>query len=501
MKILLANPPCQIDLGNGLERYFVRSGSRWPFSTTKKRSESLTYIPFPFYLAYAAALLKRADFDVQAFDGIALNLTTQEFLRKFSELAPDIILFETSTPTINHDLELIKKMKQLQPKTVIVLVGPHTTTFPEQVIRDNDSVDYVICQEYELAFLQLCQARRNKNANFTNIPGLVYRTSGKIMVNPPALIDPLDQLPFPDRDIFPTNDRPNLAIYWDGFCQYRPAIQMHASRGCPFRCNFCLWNQVIYRNGKYRTFSVDRIISEMILARDRYGAREIYFDDDTFTGNRQQVLSLCREIRRKKLGLKWSVMGDAMISDKSMIDAMADAGCIGMKFGVESGNSQILKHIQKPVKFDKLRQVAKWCAARQIKTHATFTFGLSGETLASMNQTINLAKSLDVDSVQFSITTPFPGTRYYDELKRTNRLQAKAWEDYDGSSSSIVRFENLDRATVVKVCQTASGRWLRHKMLEPRWLLRQLYNLNRLRQGQGWGALFQRAKRGWELIF
>ncbi|MFC1721532.1 B12-binding domain-containing radical SAM protein [Patescibacteria group bacterium] len=499
MRILLANPPCQIKLSDRRERYFVRAGSRWPFSNTKRREEPLDYIPFPFYLAYTSALLKKEDFDVYAHDGVAQNLTNKQFFDKVLEIDPDVVLFETSTPTINYDLEFVNAIKAKKPDLTIVLAGPHVTTFPKETLKENRQVDYILQQEYELAFLSLVKALRGSQA-IEKIPGLCFRRDNEVVCNQPELIDPLDQLPFPDRDIFPSNEKPDLDLYWDGFCQHRPAVQMHASRGCPFRCNFCLWNQVMYDSGKYRCFSAKRIVDEMKHVRDNYQAREIYFDDDTFTGNRQQVLAFCTELKKRQLDIKWSVMGDAMISDKTMIDAMANAGCIGMKFGVESGNKKILKHIQKPIKFDKLKQVARWCAIRHIKTHATFTFGLSGETKETMEQTLNLAKNLDVDSVQFSITTPFPGTRYYDELKADGRLKAKGWEDYDGASSSIVKFENLDRKTVVEFCKTASGKWLRHKIWDPSWMYRQIYNLNRMRQGQGWQAIGGRFKRFLELI-
>ena len=89
----------------------------------------------------------------------------------------------------------------------------------------------------------------------------------------------------------------------------------------------------MYREGKYRTFSPARVVDEMLEVIDRYDAKEIYFDDDDFTVNKGHVLRLCREMQTRGLQIPWSCMGDAVVPDKEMLDAMADTGCVGMKFG------------------------------------------------------------------------------------------------------------------------------------------------------------------------
>jgi radical SAM superfamily enzyme YgiQ (UPF0313 family) len=183
-----------------------------------------------------------------------------------------------------------------------------------------------------------------------------------------------------------------------------------------------------------------------------------------------------------------------------MVEAMSSAGCIGMKFGVESGDEEILKHIQKPVRFEKLKRFTHWCARRGIKTHATFTFGLSGETRATMHKTLKLAQALDVDSVQFSMTTPFPGTRYFQEVDKEGLLMTHNWEDFDGNAQSVVKFENLSVVEVRDFCRRASGRWLRAKLRQPAWMGRQLKNMIRLIQGQGLGVIFQRLLRVGQLL-
>jgi len=493
MKVLLSNPPCRIKLHGNKERYFLRAGSRWPFSVTKERTKLLEYLPFPFYLAYASALLRKENIEIDGIDSVALNETEEEYLSRVIDLKPDLIIFESPTPTIKYDALLIKRLRKSLKNLIICLCGPHVSIYPRSSLKEL-SVDFLLQREYEVSLKDLC-VNLEKKRDIVNVPGLVFRKGGRVTVNPPVFIDDINILPFPDREIFPLKERSNPTLYWDGFCQNRPAIQMHASRGCPFRCNFCLWNQVMYGNGKYRTFSASRVVEEMVLCQKKYKAKEIYFDDDTFTGSKEHVLQICQQIRRKKLKISWSAMADAMITDREMIEEMTKSGCIGLKFGVESGDEAILRRIGKPIDFNKVKDFCSWCARRRIKTHATFTLGLSGETKETMAKTLSFAQLLDADSVQFSITTPFPGTRYYEEVKKKKLLKAKNWEDFDGANKAIVKFENLTSQEVENYYELASSRWLRSKVKNPDWVARQFVYLWRQVKGQGVRALFSRSRR------
>jgi anaerobic magnesium-protoporphyrin IX monomethyl ester cyclase len=496
MVILLANPPCRIEIDKERERYFVRSGSRWPFSIAKKKDASPDYVPFPFFMAYAAAWMEKEDHKVFVIDSIALNQSRDDFIEDVKRISPELILFETSTPTLNEDICLIRDIKKAI-SAQIVLAGAHVTAYPREVMAVSQ-VDFIIRGEYELTLRELARQINSGQTEdvYKDICGLVYRKGGEICINRDReLIAPLDQLPYPAFHLFPKNQKNDLACYWDGFCQYRPAVQLHSSRGCPFKCNFCLWNQVIYGNGKYRTFTAQRVVDEMELVIARYGAREIYFDDDSLTIDKGHVIGICGEIKKRGLKIKWSCMADAICLDREMIREMAESGCIGIKFGVENGEEEILRRIGKPLNFDKLKDLVKSCVKRKIKTHATFTFGLSGENRRSMEKTLEFAKSLDVDTVQFSVTTPFPGTRFYQELKERGMLKAESWSEYDGAGRSVVKYNELTSEEVENFCKHASPRWLRHKLLDARWVVRQLFNLNRVRKGQGYKGLFKKVSR------
>jgi len=286
--------------------------------------------------------------------------------------------------------------------------------------------------------------------------------------------------------LFPCNEEPDLSIYGDGICTYKPAVTLHSSRGCPFRCDFCLWNQVMYDNHKYRMFSPKRVVDEMEYVIKNYGAKEIYFDDDDFTINKKHVLDICKGIKERRQNIKWSCMGDALCTDEEMIKAIADAGCIFMKFGVESGNKKILRNIEKPLKPEKAIEISKLCRKYGIRTHATFSFGLDGDTVETMTDTLKLANKIKFDSAQASITTPFPGTRYYIKLIERGELKQVDWNKFDGTRSCTFNTTNLTAEEIEGFRKKAIKSMIFHKIIDPIWIVRYIKRNFILLKNQGW---------------
>jgi len=275
---------------------------------------------------------------------------------------------------------------------------------------------------------------------------------------------------------------------------------MHTSRGCPYRCDFCAWVQILYRGEPQRYFSAGRVVDEMLLLIEEFGVKEIYFDDDNFTSNKQHVRLLCAEIKRRKLAIAWSAMGDAIALNDEMLECMADAGCVGLKFGLDSADPDILNAIKKPLKVQRLRGLIDKAGKLGIKTHMTVVFGLTGETMASMLNTFEYACELDVDSVQFSMATPCPGTDFHKQLLAEGRIRPVKWEEYDGSNMSVITYQDISGEYLERFTTAAHTRWLRRKFIEPKWLRRQARYLLRLLQGQGLRGLYKRFRRAAQLL-
>lgn len=476
MKIILANPSCKLDLGKKYEKYYIRAGSRWPHSGVKKQGTIPHYLPFPFYLACSAALLKKSGFDVHAVDAVALDMPEESFLKYLSDIKPDLLFFEVTTPTINYDLKLINTIKTRIPSIIVAIGGAHATTFADQLIGDTPSIDFILKGEYEIALNDLAISIRDNSCRQDR--GVIAKDSKDLSQN-----GALYNFPFPAYDMFPSNNNPDPTLYWDGFCQMSPAIQIQSSRGCPYRCNFCLWNSVIYGHGPYRTIDPVRVVDQMEYLVKEYKAKEIYFDDDSFTIDRNHVVAVCTELVRRNIDVKWSCMADVAGLDEQLLRIMAQAGCIGIKFGVESGSKKVLQGVGKPVNLEKVGKIVSCCRSLRIKSHATFAIGLLDETEDEMKQTLRCAQNLGADSIQISIATPLPGTRFYEIVKERGGLLGKEWEAYDGkisgmmSSSCLVHAEKLRKRAMII--------WLLKTVLIPARVIHHLQIVLRTVRGMG----------------
>lgn len=453
MKILIANLPWEI----GKNEYGVRAGSRWPHTRNKRRD--MYYFPFPVYLAYAAAVLEKEGLEVNARDYLTLGLTEKELLKDIEGY--DLLIAETSTLTFSNDIKICKLIKK-KTNCKIALCGAHATIFPEEILENYDCVNYILIGEYDETAKELC-GKLKKKQSLKKVLGLACREKGKVIVNQRRpLIKNLDSLPFPARHFFPM-DR-----YNDAFCRNYPNMTMISSRGCPYRCIFCLEPNVIFGQSGYRFRSAKNVVDEMQETIKKYKPKEIYFDDASFMIGRQRVLDICNEIKKRKLNIKWSCMGDAINQSEDIIRKMAEAGCVAIKFGVESADKEILRNINKYVDLEKTRQFVKWCKKYKIRTHATYMFGLPGETKETIKKTIEYALRLNTDTAQFAIATPYPGTPFYKWALEKGYLKTADWEMYDGNVTPVIQYPNITNEELQEALKYAQNKYWMKVAMNPK---------------------------------
>lgn len=449
MKVLLANLPWISDE----EKMGLRAGSRWPH--LKLNKEQLPYYPFPFFMAYAAAVLKEGGHDVAVRDCIAQEESDADFLRYMEDDAPDVAVFETSTPSIGNDLAWTRKAKELG--TTTVLTGPHATARPKELLG-NDYVDYVITYEYEYPLLALVEALANGRP-VGGIDSLGYR-DGTVKVNDKGVLASVDDMPYPLREQLP------MEKYIDPFCKHAPNAQMWTSRGCPYQCTYCLEPWVFYGQRSYRARKPEAVVDEMQYLMKEYGAQEIYFDDSSFSVDQDRVRRICEEIRERGVDVYWSCMADAKLKDET-VKAMKDTGCVAIKFGVESANPEILANINKHVNLDEVRRVVGLCRKYSIESHATYMFGLPGETQQTMEKTLEFAFDLGTDTAQFSMAIPYPGTRFHDQAMKEGWLSADDYADYDGQKP-VIEYPSLSGQQIADKMHAGRRKIMMKVALNPR---------------------------------
>lgn len=453
MKVMLINAPWINDTG----RYSVRSGARW--AHVRPRRKTISYYPFPFAMAYACALLKKEGIDARMLDAIALEFDTMQTESEVSSFHPDIVVIDTSTPSIEIDLEFARSVHRLLPDCRIVLSGPHATALPDEVILQSPAIA-VVRGEYDYTLLAFVNACEHKSS-LDEITGLSFRQGDLVRHNPNRpLISNLDDLPYPERESLPI-DR-----YTDPACKHFPNGSLISSRGCPHRCIFCLESTVFFHSPSFRMRDPVAVVDEMQYLIERFGFRELYFDDSSFTALTENARNISREIIRRNLRVSWSCMADAKV-DTETLRLMREAGCSGLKFGVETADPVSMEQINKPLDLNHVKEFVDECRKLHIHTHGTFMFGLPGETRESIDRTIDFAFSLKCTTSQFSVATPFPGTEFYRIAKLNKWLTTSEWKYFDGGESPVIEYPGCTRDDIIRGIETAKKRKIRHLVTDP----------------------------------
>jgi anaerobic magnesium-protoporphyrin IX monomethyl ester cyclase len=444
----------RIFLGNAPWRkpgyYGVRAGSRWPHF----EDQNMEYMPFPFFLAYAAAILEDDDFPVLLVDAIAENIDNDAFLSRMRGFKPDVIVLEVSTNSIAWDMAILKRIRAEFPEALLIAAGLHSEMYRPEFLRENPEIDAVLVGEYEFTLREFCQ-RKEDGLPLAGIKGVIIRIEQEIHDAGRRPLEPdLTRYPWPARHFLPMfayRDEPgNLP---------RPSVQIWASRGCPFHCSFCAWPQIMYDSHKYRVRPIPDVVDEMEWLAKEYGFASAYFDDDTFNVGKPRMLEFAREVSSRNLDLPFGIMARADLMDREILEALREAGLWGLKYGVESAEQSLLDHCGKGLDIRKVRESIRITHELGIKMHLTFMFGLPGETLDTARRTIDMALESAPESVQFTVATPFPGSRYWDEVTSRNMLESTDFTRFDGFRSAVVRTDDLNSRQLEEILKEANRRW------------------------------------------
>ena len=382
LKTLFLNPP-------SFENFDGGAGSRWPAT---REIESYWY---PVWLAYPAGMLEGASL----IDAPSHHVSAEETIRTARLRISGAF---TSTPGFPGDIGLAQAIKSgTQYQDRVRRPACHRSTRPD---AERLPSHRLFCRkEFEHAVVEFAQGKP-----LEEILGISYRKDGTVVHNPdrPQIQD-LDALPHVTdvyrRDLDPRRYTVPFLLY--------PYVSLYTTRGCPAQCTFCLWPQTTSGHA-WRKRSTDDVAREMAKAKEYWPwVKEFFFDDDTFNIQKARTVELCAKL--KPLNLTWSCTS-RVTTDYETLKAMKEAGCRLLIVGYESGDQQILKNIKKGATIERARQFTKDCHKLGLVVHGDFILGLPGETRETINNTINFAKELDVETIQVSVAHAYPGTELYE---------------------------------------------------------------------------------------
>lgn len=367
-------------------------------------------------IAYIAAFLEKHHHDVKIVDAPAANITAADFRKLILKESPDIVGVTAMISNIRGALEAARLAKECGCLTV--LGGPLLPVYPEEVMS-YDFIDYGIVGEGEYPMLELARALEN-NLSVDSIKGLAYKSRGQTCINEPYIVEDLDSLPFPARHLLPMNR-------YSSVIALHPVTTMIASRGCPYRCGFCIKGP---SDKRFRVRDHEKVVDEMIEVVGRYGVKEIMFYDDTITVNRGFVERMCEEILKRGLKIKWECPARADTVDPRILALMKKAGCKRLRYGVESGDEGILKLMNKGIDLKKVKDAFKWTRSAGMETFAYFIIGYIHETPDTIRRTISFAEELKPDLIMFTLGTPYPDTPLFDLAVKEGYISKDYWRNF-----------------------------------------------------------------------
>jgi anaerobic magnesium-protoporphyrin IX monomethyl ester cyclase len=414
--ILLLNGP-----DDRVDSVMIRSGDRWPHRLPRKLTKQVPHA-YPFWLAQCGALLKGKGYQVHYVDSIAEGLGIDGTAQRFEELRPEMVVVATSTPTIHTDL-LMARLAKERIGAFTVMVDTHVTVFHQELVSE-PFVDAAVRGEFEVAVPEIADVL-NRGGDLSRVPGVTWKRDSAVTVNADRpLIKDLDELPWPDRDLVPAEQ------YIVGLRTQDPCFMVMASRGCPFRCTFCLWVPVMFNN-KVRFRDVEKVVDEIVELQRRYRAREVFFHDDTVNITVRRVEEICHAILRRGVKIGWIANFRADQTTPELFRLMKRAGCTKILLGVESGSQRLLDEtIDKEITLQEVEDTIRWAKQAGIRVHCTYSLGAPGETRQTLKETLDFIKKTEPDDIQVSLMTPIPGTPFYEKVKH----EVADWHDFDGVS-------------------------------------------------------------------
>ena len=373
----------------------------------------------PLGIALLSALWDEQGHTSQIIDAAALKLKIPEIIAMIKP-STDFVGITATTPEISRAIIIAKKVREVFPTIKIIMGGAHPTVFHEEFVHEK-ICDMVVRNEGEIPITELA-----RKTPYDLIPNLTWRKSDREVVvnsNAATYVD-LNKLPLPAYHKLP------MHLYHSalGAARQEPSIGMITTRGCPGKCTFCFSGMF---GSQIRFMSPLRIIEHIEYLQKNYGIREISFYDDTFTASKKNVAELSQLIIAKEIKLSWSCFSRVDSVTPELLLLMKKAGCHQIMYGFETVDENILKNINKEINLDQFQKAIEWTRAAKIDIRGAFMLGNPGETIPSMEKTIQYARVIGIPFAIFNITTPYPGTAMYKEFSTKNLLLHQNWDLYN----------------------------------------------------------------------
>jgi radical SAM superfamily enzyme YgiQ (UPF0313 family) len=385
----------------------------------------------PLGLAYLASVARQKGHEAKIIDSLVMNISFDNLEKEIKNYNPDIVAVTSTTSMIYDAYKVSELSKNIDTNIKVVLGGPHVTFTPDITFIENPNVDFIVRGEGETVFSNLLDFLDGKY-NIRNVRGLSYKKDDMIVNNPPEiLIKDIDSIPLPALDLLPM-DRYMM--------DNRPFGTIMTSRGCPYNCSFC--SSSLQFGKQWRGHSTERVIEELKILSEKYHKKEIEFLDDTFTLNMKRALELTEKMKKENMDISWSASSRVNLFTDELARSMKNAGLHTIYFGIESGSQKTLDFIGKGINLDLSIKAVKKANDAGLHSLGSFIIGFPDETIEDVKNTINFSKKLKVTVAQFTIATPYPGTKLWEYVMEKKLLLSRDWRMFT-TLSPIIKLKNF----------------------------------------------------------
>lgn len=378
-----------------------------------------SYIKLPILsLAYLMGIFKERNIAAQYYEG-KLPAAADE---------PDIILIYGSLIDYKNENAVCRLLKERFARAKVGFIGPCPSTKPDLFA----SGDFIIIGDFEYFFLKEFQDR----SQLTN----QVLVNGKIS---------LDELPLLELEGFPINEY-----------SYSPAITkklffvLQSTKGCPYSCSYyCVYGN--YQGNQISVRSPEKVINDIIYLSNKYNIKGFQFRDPIFGIIPGYIEKLCAGIKKNNLKIHWGIETRLELLDEDKIKIMFNAGLRNINIGIETADPFIAQQNKRLlVKMAEQERLIKYCNKIGVKISAFYLFGYEGETKESMTATLNYAKKLNTFLARFAIFTPYPGTKFFEELEQQGRIETYDYEKYT-QFNLVFKHQQLSASEIQKMLATA----------------------------------------------
>jgi len=455
MKILILNPPAVDNVK------IVREGR------CMQRQEAWGTSWAPLTLAIIASILRDAAFTVSLKDCSNDGITFEDLKKIIRDFRPEIVIVNTSTPSITGDLQVAGLVKEIDKDIKTIFFGIHVTALPEDVLKDPD-VRFLASGEPEYTLRDFAAALRDGQP-IEGVKGLIYKTGGKIIRNEKRpFIENLDELPYPAWDLV------NIKGYRLPITN-RPFLLVLIGRGCPYPCTFCAASTFYGKKPHLR--SPERIVSEMEFVRKKYGIKDFLFWSENAISGREHIYRTAHLISERLPEARWVANGRVDMVDPGLLKAMKEAGCWMIGYGIEAGTERVLGLMKKNISLKDIKRAVRLTKEAGIEVTAHVIVGYPGETREDISETMKLVKRLDFDYVQVYCSVPFPGSQLYEKAKTEGWINSGDWGMFE-QNFSVMDTPELSSREVMELRE----KMIKNFYLDPRKVFKTLRKIRSPRE-------------------